>query len=235
VTRRLRTLVLVLVAAALTGPGPAAALGVAEDPSEILVKHWSWDRVTSFEIRGQVELVLRPGPVPTLTVETTRALFDQLSVSNWWGWAAVKVETGLQGPRETGAVKVILEVPSLESLSVADHSSASVVWPGAGGSLRSWEQSTVTAQLSGGRFRVEASWKSSVLLQGRADAVEAVLRQESQTDARDLECAEAEVRVDNASVYRAGPTDRGTGLVRHRSRIERDPSSTWAIREEDGG
>lgn len=223
--------ILVLLAALAA---PAGASGVAEDPAEVLVKTWSWDRVAGFEVRGQVELTVRPGPVPRLTVETTRALFDQLSVSNWWGWAAVKIETGLQGPREAGAVRVTLEVPSLESLSVADHSSASVVWPAGGGSLRVWEQSTVTAVLDGGAWRLEASWRSSVLLRGRADRIEAVLRQESQADTRDLEAGGAELRLDTGSLYRAGPTDRGRALVRHGSRLEDGPASSWEIREEEG-
>ncbi len=98
-------------------------MGFTEDPQEKLTKTFHLAQVRSLEIRGQVEFELASGPEPLVTVETSRALFDQLNVSNWWGSATIAIESGFEVPANKGPSRLPLFLPSLEELTVSDHSS----------------------------------------------------------------------------------------------------------------
>jgi hypothetical protein len=215
---------------------PGWSLGQAEDPLEVQTKSWGWDKVTSLEINGEVEFTIVKGDAPRVTVTTTRALFDQLSVSNWWGAAGIVVESGLKGPREQGKVKVVVELPNLGNLTVADHSSGTVAWPGEPGEkprkLVVKDQSAVTVDVAGGTLDVETTWFSTVVLKGTADGLDAQVRRQSRLDARNLALGIAHLLLNEKSTYAVGPTDRGTARVRNGSRIEGDAGAPWTVQED---
>lgn len=220
-----RHLWLLLVFAA---SGTLGALGATEDPQEKLTKSWNLEAVRTLEIRGEVEFEIAPGRLPLVVIETSRALFDQITVSNWWGAATVAVESGLRGPRERGVVQVRIELPSLEELSVWDQSSGRVTWPaGDQGRLRIGGNSQVRLAFEGTQLAVEASWLSSLQLKGRAALLEVTLRHESRADAREITVGEAQLALDEGSWYEAGPTGRGTGSARHGSRISLLQPGDW--------
>lgn len=209
------------------------ALGQGEDPPEILTRTWEWPELKTLEIRGEIAFILKPGPTPRVTVKTTRALFDQLSVTNWWGWAGLVVESGLRGPREKGVVEVSIETPDLEALTVADRSSGTVEWPGLAGRLSVREDSAVSVLFTGGRHQLSVTWLSTVALRGRAEILEAEVRRQSSVDGRDFAAQEIDLRLDEASSYRAGETGRGTALVRHDSRFDPGAGTSWTIRQSE--
>lgn len=217
---------------ALLATHPAGAMGIAEAPAQIETRTWDWNPITKLEVRGDIELTLKPGTRTRLTVETTRALFDQLWVSDWWGWGAIKVDQGLIGARELGHLKATLETPSLAELVVSDHSVAQVDWPGPPGKLMVYENSLVALQGAGGTLVVEGRWRSAILLHGTLDGLNGTLRQQSILDATDLTLGQASVILDEASLYRGGPTGSGTAVVRQNSRLEKVESPPWTIQGE---
>ncbi len=205
----------------------ATAMGLSEDPQEKLTQSWELEAVRTLEVRGQVDFELVPGPVPRVTVETTRALFDQLTVSNWWGAATVAIESGLRGPRELGEVKVLIELPELSELNLSDRSHGRGVWPGPWGTLRVTDRSTANFVLEGTNFSLETSWLTKVTLAGTLARLRADLRHESLVDATSLSVDEAVVSLNEGSTYEAGPTGRGSGLARHRSRVIVEDDLAW--------
>jgi len=217
-----------LVVLALITTVRLAAMGFAEDPQEKLTRSWNLDTVKTLEIRGEIGFEIVPGPRGKVTVETSRALFDQLTVSNWWGAATVAIESGLRGPREMGEVQVVIELPSLAELTVLDRSSGRVAWPpGRGASLKVGENSTVTLAFRGTMLTVEASWLSSVHLQGTTEFLTAGLRHQARLDARPMAVGAARVALDEQSVYEAGAGTKGSGLARHGSRVQTPTPEGW--------
>lgn len=206
------------------------ALGQTEDPSELQTKTWTWDKVTTLEIAGEVEFTLVQGPQPKVTVTTSRALFDQLSVYNWWGWAGVVVESGLKGPRERGTVKVTLELPSLEGLSVRDHSVGTVAWPGsATAEVHALEHSVVTVTVTGVPVKAEVSWFSQLTILGTSDEVRVTARHQSTFDARGLRTPLVQASLDEKSIYQAGSTGQGAALLRHGSQVTTPEPAAWTL------
>ena len=205
----------------------AGAMGFTEDPQEKLTKSWDLAAVKTLEIRGQVDFELVPGPEPKVTVEASRALFDQLTVSNWWGAVTVAVESGLRGPREQGPVKVIVILPDLIELTVSDRSIGRGTWPGASGTVRVGDRSTLDLTLDGGAFEVEASWLTVVTLRGKVDRLLTTLRHQSRADTTRLTVGEAEVALDEESVYEAGSTGKALGTVRHTSKVQVTSARPW--------
>lgn len=206
---------------------PLSAMGFTEDPQEKLTKTLPLAAVRSLEIRGQVEFELVPGPEGKVTVETTRALFDQLNVSNWWGAATVAIESGLRGPREQGSVKITMTLPSLQELVVSDHSIGRIVWPGTGGTIKILEGSSAVLELEGNDFIVATSWMTRVTIKGHVLSLAADLRHQSSINGQDLQAAEARLSLDENSTFEAGPTDRGAGTARHQSRVIVAKAEGW--------
>lgn len=219
-----------LVWSLLVVGGPSvSAMGLNEDPLDQLTKTWKLEAVRSLEIRGEIDFEIVVGPQPRVTVETSRALFDQLTVSNWFGAATVAIESGLRGPRERGTVRAIIEVPTLGELAVFDKSSGRVTWPpGLGASLRVGENSTVSLAFEGKMLTIEASWLSSVQIQGRTEFLSAGLRHQSRLNAQKLQTGTARLSMDENSAAEMGPTDRGTGLARHGSQLTVVTLAPWA-------
>jgi len=207
------------------------AMGFTEDPAEVLTKSWDLAAVRTLEVRGQIDFELVKGPKPRVTVQTTRALFDQLTVSNWWGAATVAIESGLRGPRELGFVKATIVLPELTELNVSDQSSGRGEWPGAWGTLRVSDRSSIELVLEGSNFSVETSWLTRVSLGGHVSQLKVGERHQSQVDATNLTVDTAQVSLDENSGYRAGPTRLGSGLVRHASRIVLDDPAPWEALE----
>jgi len=210
----------------------AWGLGQAEDPQEVISRTWTWDQIRTLTIAGEVQFTVQPGPQPRFIVATTRALFDQLSVYNWWGWSGIVVESGLKGPREKGPVNVIVETPELGSLTIADQSTGTVRWPGAQGSMEVRERSTVTLEFHGKRLELTGSWLSTAVVNGEADQVSVTLRHQSRIDAGGLTVRQAEVFADEESVYRTSPVTSGKARLRHGSRIEGSEGSSWTVQED---
>jgi len=205
------------------------ASGTTEDPQERSTKSWKMETIQRLEIRGQVVFQVVPGPQAKVTVETSRALFDQLTVSNWWGTATVAVESGLRGPRERGEVQVVIEVPSLEELTVLDRSSGKVRWPtGKGALLRVGEGSSVDLWFEGPRLSVEASWLSALQLEGKTEFLTAGLRHQARVDARSLSVGSTQLTLDEQSEFQAGPGEQGAGWARHASRISVLKTEGWS-------
>jgi hypothetical protein len=219
----MKALVLVMLGCAAA----AGAMGFTEDPQEKLTRSWDWEAVKTLEIRGEVDFELVPGSSPKVTVVTTRALFDQLTVSNWWGAATVAIESGLRGPRELGAVKVIIVLPALQELAVSDKSNGRGVWPSNWGKLRVSDRSTLDFVLEGTNFSVETSWLTKVTLGGRVSRLTAGLRHQSHVDASSLEVKDASVTLDEESTFEAGPTGAGSGTARHGSRVVAEAVEPW--------
>ena len=205
----------------------AQAMGFTEDPAEVLTKSWDLAAVRSLEVRGQIDFELVKGPKPRVTVETTRALFDQLTVSNWWGAATVAIESGLRGPREQGFVKATIVLPELTELNVSDQSSGRGEWPGAWGTLRVTDRSAVELVFEGTNFSVETSWLTKVSLGGHVTQLRVGERHQSQIDATNLTVETALISLDESSRYRAGPTRQGSGLARHASRVVVEDPAPW--------
>lgn len=212
----------------------AWGLGQAEDPQEVISRTWTWDQIRTLTISGEVQFTVQPGSQPRFIVATTRALFDQLSVYNWWGWSGIVVESGLKGPREKGPVKVIVETPDLGSLTIADQSTGTVRWPGTGGLLEVKERSAVTLEFHGKRLELTASWLSTAVVNGEADQIAANLRHQSRIDAGGLAVQTAELFADEESAYRTAPVTAGTARLRHGSRIEGTEGSAWSVQEDPG-
>jgi|GEM_PF-1863413 len=204
------------------------ALGLAENSQERVKKTWTLDDVRSLDVHGQVEFTLVPGSTPTITVETTKALFDQLTVSNWWGAATVAIDTGLEGPREPGAVTIWISLPSLRELKVSGESSGTVTWPGPSGSIRIDDRSQVQVLAEGTALRVQAAWHSKAVLKGHVDALEVVARQESEVDASQFSDVDTLVDLNYGSVYRSGATTKGTGKANHDSRVVTRSQEAWS-------
>lgn len=208
---------------------PASGTGLAEGAQDRVVRTWDWDEGSELELRGQIEFAVVPGPRLRVTVEASRALFDQLSVVHWWGKTWVVVESGLRGPREPGRVVVTVEVPRLTRLAVA-NSRGSVEWA-PGGSLAAWEGSAVTVHGFDASLNLEASWGSSVVLEGAFASVAARVSSQAWVDAREARVTEARVDLDQG-VYLAGATDRGMARVRGGGRLQTDLPAPWSITEE---
>lgn len=189
-------LLLIFVAA-----GKLAALGETEDPDEKLTKVYHLAAMRSLEIRGQIDFELVPSTAEgvDVTVETTRALFSQINVSNWWGWGTVAIESGLIGPRERGAVKVKIAVPALDELKVIDQSHGTATWPGGSGKVTVSDASSLELAFTGTTLRVEAAWVSAVTLTGQADDLSVYLRDSSSLDAAAFTAARRETEADAGS------------------------------------
>ena len=219
---------LLCLALTLACTGGLGAMGFTEDPQEKLTKTWNLAKVRTLEIRGEVDFEVIPGAQARVTVETTRALFDQLTVSNWWGAATVAIETGLRGPRERGVVKAVIELPTLGELIVLGRSSGRVLWPdGLGASLKTGEESVVTLVFSGKMLTVDSSWLSHVILQGTSEYLTTGLRHQARVDAREFSVGTMTVTLDEGSTLQAGTTGKGLGLARHQSRVVTVPGDNW--------
>jgi hypothetical protein len=179
----------------------AAALGQAEDPDERLTKTFHTESMRTLEVRGEIDFELVPsnGKDVEITVETTRALFDQLNISNWWGGGTVAIESGLIGPRERGGVKVKIAVPSLEQLTVIDHSHGTATWPGTKGKIVLTEFSTLELTFTGQELGVDETWLSALTLKGAADTLRASVRYTSSLDTAAFEVKTRELEVDKTS------------------------------------
>lgn len=186
----------------------AAALGQAEDPDERLTKTFHTSAMRTLEVRGEIDFELVPsdGKDVEITVETTRALFDQLNVSNWWGWGTVAIESGLIGPRERGGVKVKIAIPSLEQLTVIDHSHGTATWPGTKGKIVLTEFSTLDLSFSGQDLDVEETWLSALTLKGSADTLKASVRYTSRLDTAGFQTKARELEIDKTSKTSSPPT-----------------------------
>lgn len=193
---------------------PVTASGSWEDPGEVITKRWTWTQVDSLELRGQVHFRIIPGPNAVVTVTANRALMDQLSVWNWWGWAGVIIETGLRGPREEGNVEITLELPQLRSLKVSGQSFGSIEWPAepAKAKLEVSEASQVDILTTGGNYQIEALWKSVITWNGRANEAEAILKLDSTLDAREV------------------TVTRGTATLRLGGKLQSEPDQQWQVR-----
>lgn len=217
-----------LFALLLMVPSLADGLGMTEDPQEKLTKTYSLEAVKSLEIRGEIQFELVPGPKPQVTVETSRALFDQLNVSNWFGSATVAIESGLRGPREQGSVQVVIELPSLAELTVLDRSSGRVTWPGSvGAQIRVGENSTVAVTFEGTMLGAEVSWLSSLQLKGKTEFLVGEARHQARIDAAGLVAQSVRLALDEESSFRAGTTTKGTGTARHGSRVTVPSVEEW--------
>jgi len=223
----MRSLFFVMLWCEILSEVPMAAMGFTEDPQEKLTKTFSLAPFHSLEIRGEVEFELIVGPKPLVTVETSRALFDQLTVSNWWGAATLAIESGLRGPREQGTVKMTIALPSLEELTVSDHCSGRGMWPGKEGTIRILDNSTVDMDLEGTDFTVDTSWKTQVILKGHTTKLRTTLRHQSFVDTQKLTVEEASIALDENSTFESGPVDRGSGTVRHQSRVSLEKAEGW--------
>ncbi len=221
---RVRFLVVLL---GLLAAQAVAAMGFSEDPQEKLTKTVSLGPLKSLEIRGQVEFELVPGPEGWVTIETSRALFDQFTVSNWWGYATIAIESGLRGPRERGNVKIKITLPSLESLDVTDQSSGTITWPGTQGKIRVAENSSAILNLQGDDFEVDTSWKTQVSIRGHVTRLKVDLRHQSVINSQGLTAEDVEVNLDENSSFESGQVTRGTGLARHQSRVVVDDPEVW--------
>lgn len=206
----------------------AGAMGFTEDPQERLTKTWDLDPVKTLEVRGQIDFKVVPGPKAKVTVEASRALFDQLTVSNWWGSATVAIETGLQGPRERGKVTATIELPSLQELRVLDQSSGLGTWPGATGTIRAEDHSDVEMVVHGTRFTTEVSWLAKVSLEGQVETLGVNERHQSHVDTTGLAAAAVDLYLDEDSVYDAGTTGHGSGTARHGSQVFTRTDAPWA-------
>jgi hypothetical protein len=210
------------VALGLLMVGRLAASGMTEDPAEVLTRTWHLPEFQSLEVRGQIQFALIPGSPDqgtTVTVETTRALFDQLTVSEWFGAGTIAIEAGLRGPREQGPVKVTVSLPALKALTVLGRSSGKVTWPSDRGRIFVGEESALDLVAEATELEVETSWLTNLVLGGHVGALRASLRHQARVDARNLSVGTATVALDEASLYLAGPTGKGFGSTRHGSRI----------------
>jgi hypothetical protein len=195
---------------------------MGEDPAEVLTKTWQLPEFRTLEVRGQIQFALipgTPGQGTRITVVTTRALFDQLTVSEWFGAGTIAIEAGLRGPREVGPVKVTVTVPALQVLSVLGRSTGKVTWPSDRGRVVVGEESSLELALEASEFEVETSWLTNLVFLGHVGSLQAALRHQARMDTRNLSVGSAQVTLDEASTYLAGPTGRGTGATRHGSRI----------------
>lgn len=179
----------------------AWAMGASEDPDERLTKTFHVASMKTLEIRGEIDFELVPsdGKDVEITVETSRALFDQLNISNWWGWGTIAIESGLIGPRERGGVNVKIAVPSLDLLTISDHSHGTGTWPGTNGKVVLTDFSSLELNFTGQDLRVEATWLSAATLKGTADSLQASMRYSSNLDARELKALTREVETDKTS------------------------------------
>jgi hypothetical protein len=193
--RWIPTVILMVCAAQLS------ALGAAEDPDEHLTKTIHVDSMRTLEVRGQIDFEIVPstGKDVEITVETTRALFDQLNISNWWGWGTVAIESGLMGPRERGAVKVKIALPSLELLTIVDHSHGTGTWPGTNGRIVATEFSSAELGFTGTSLHVEATWFSAVTLKGKTDSLDGELKFSSHLDAGGFTVGKNDLATDKTS------------------------------------
>jgi Putative auto-transporter adhesin, head GIN domain len=209
------------------GPGLFGS-GMTEDDQDPLTRTWEWDGGADFELRGQVEFTVVPGPRLRVTVQANRALFDQLSVGHWWGKTSVVVESGLRGPREPGKVVVTIETPEIRRLEVA-NSRGTVEALGLA-SLAAWEGSAVTVKGQVSPLTVEASWGSSVVLEGRFPTLSAKIESQAWVDTRKAEIGQARVWIHQSS-YLAGSTEEGTATLKEGGRLEAD-RRPWTIVED---
>lgn len=221
----MRIVFLVLLFAAAPG---LFGSGMAEDPQEPLSRTWEWDEGADFELRGQVEFTVVPGPRLRVTVEASRALFDQIAVGHWWGKTSVVVESGLRGPREPGRVVVTIETPQIRRLEVAQSSGTVEVLGLA--RLSAWEASAVRVKGQGAPLEVEASWGSSVVLEGAFTTLATKIDSQAWVDARGADIGKAAVRIRQGS-YLAGTTDEGNATLEEGGRLEAD-RRPWTIKED---
>jgi hypothetical protein len=179
----------------------AAALGVSEDPDERLTKTFHTDTMRTLEVRGEIDFELVPsdGKDVVITVETSRALFDQLNISNWWGWGTIAIESGLIGPRERGGVNVKIAIPSLELLTIVDHSHGTGTWPGTKGRIVLTDFSSLELNFTGQDLNLEATWQSAATLKGTADNLRVSLRYSSNLDAGGFQAAAPVIETDKTS------------------------------------
>lgn len=202
--------------------------GMAEDPQQIVSRTWEWDEGSDFELRGQIEFTVVPGPRLRVTVEASRALFDQLSVGHGWGKTSVVVESGLRGPREPGKVVVSIVTPEVRRLEVAN--STGNVEPLGLASLAAWEGSAVTVKGHESPLDVEASWGSSVVLEGVFPSLRARIDSRAWVDAQKAVVGKAHVWVRQGS-YLAGATDEGEAILKEGGRLEAD-RLPWTISQD---
>lgn len=218
---RLCLLLLALVAI----PGLMAE-GVAEDSQDRVTRSWDWDEGRNLELRGQIEFTVRPGPRWKVTVEASRALFDQLVVGHGWGKTSVVVEAGLRGPREPGLVLVTVEAPGIETLEVA--SSHGFIEGVSLTKLAAWEGSAVTVRGELASLAVEASWGSAVTLEGRVASLRSQIDTRAWVDTRKAWVGHSVVRI-RQGTYWAGSTDEGKATVGEDGRLEADDRLPWTL------
>jgi len=218
---------MVAVLLVLLGPGLFAA-GVSEASNTTVSRTWEWDEGRDFELRGQVEFTVVPGPRLRVTVEASPALFDQLSVNHGWGKTSVIVESGLRGPREPGKVTVRIETPEIRRLEVADSTGS--VAPLGLARLAAWEGSSVTVAGHVSPLEIEASWGSSVILEGEFPMVSARIDSRAWVDARKADVETAQVWVRQGS-YLGGPTGVGTAVLKEGGRLDAD-LLPWTVTED---
>lgn len=211
----------------ILGPG-LFAVGVSEASNTTVSRTWEWGEGMDFELRGQVEFSVVPGPRLRVTVETNPALFDQLVVNHAWGKTSVIVESGLRGPREPGRVSVRIETPEIRRLEVANSTGS--VEPLGLASLAAWEGSSVTVRGHASPLEIEASWGSSVTLDGEFPRVTARIDARAWVDARKAAVGKAQVWVRRGS-YLGGVTDEGSAVLKEGGRLEVDRLA-WTIVED---
>ena len=189
------------------------AMGFTEDPGEVLNREFKLFPFTHLTLRGEVKAEIQKSDHFSVKVRTTRALFDQLSVFSFFGNAWIAVETGLRGPREVGPVKITITVPRLESLTILDNSSASVVWPSQTARVRLEDGSFVDLKFEGSDLRVEGNYRSTFVVAGSSDTLKIRLRNGSRVDARNLSSRKATLELKGASKTQLGPTVSWEGTL----------------------
>ncbi len=195
----------------------ASAMGFSEDPGEVQKRNYDVFAFNNLTVRGEGTVESRQGDHYAVTLQTTRALFEQLTVYSLFGEANIAIETGLRGPRETGAVQVWITVPRLNRLLVLDHSSVVADWPSDAAWVSLRDNSVLDLSFSGKTLTIEAFSRSRAVVTGTAGLLSLYLRTASQVAANDLSTAKAELELDEGSSVVLGPTARWTGVLRRNS------------------
>ena len=196
------------------------AIGFSEDPGELVKRDFNLFPFTHLSLRGEVTAEIRKGDRYSVTVRTTRALFDQLSVFSFFGNAWLAVETGLRGPREVGPVEISITVPRLGSLTVLDNSTAMVEWPSEAAHLKLQDASFVDLKFNGTVLFIEGNYRSTYVISGSAESLKVYLRNGSRVDARNLSSKKANLDLNEASRLQLGPTGSWEGTLSHGSTTE---------------
>jgi hypothetical protein len=214
------------------------AEGQGEIPQDF-EKTWNLENRQKLSLKGPFAVEIRWSQETRVTAAGPQGLVEQLWVSDWLETISLALERGVGTGLDEGNLKVIIQMPPPESILLGDRVQVNWLAPLKleALELQVRDKSSLEGPLELQSLFAVITWQSKVLLEGRVEAADLTLKDQSEVDLRALEVGQGLMNVYDSAILnldRAG-TWRGEvgrlGMVKafgeKPEAVRIDPTGVW--------